>query len=267
MTEPRRLMAILAHPDDESLGMGGTLAHYAAQGVETYVVTATRGERGRFFDNSARPTNEEVGRVREQELRAAARELGVREVTLLDYRDQELDQADPREAIGKIVTQLRRIRPQVVLTFSQDGAYGHPDHIAISQFTNAACIAAADSAFDAPGAAHRIAKLYYNAWPARLWQLYQAIFKKLVSTVDGAERQANPWPEWMLTTHIDASAQWQRVCWAIHQHKTQMAVYEKLEDLTPAQHALLWGEQYFYRVASMVNGGRVRETDLFEGLR
>lgn len=259
-------MAVLAHPDDESLGMGGTLAHYAALGVETYVVTATRGERGRFFDNSARPTDDEVGRVREQELRAAARELGVHEVALLGYRDQELDRAKPREVIGRIVAQLRRIRPHVVITFGQDGAYGHPDHIAISQFTNAACIAAADSGFEAPGASHRIAKLYYNAWPARLWDLYQAVFKKLVSTVDGTERQATPWPEWMLTTHIDATSQWQRVWRAIHQHKTQMAAYEKLEELTPEQHALLWGEQYFYRVASMVNGGRVPETDLFEGL-
>jgi LmbE family N-acetylglucosaminyl deacetylase len=81
MPEPRRLMAILAHPDDESLGNGATLARYAAEGVETYLVTATRGERGRFFDNVESPGPEIVGRTREAELRAAAlralREAGI----------------------------------------------------------------------------------------------------------------------------------------------------------------------------------------------
>src|SRR6476661_6076381 len=153
-----RLMCVLAHPDDESLGMGGTLAKYAAEGVETYLVTATKGERGR--SGSAEPlTPEEVGRLRHAELCAAARELGVREVSLLGYRDAELDRANPAEAIGRIVAHLRRVKPEVVLTFGPDGAYGHPDHIAISQLTTAAVIAAADPAFVAPGAAppHRVA--------------------------------------------------------------------------------------------------------------
>ena len=78
-------MCVLAHPDDESLGMGGTLAKYAAEGVETYLITATKGERGRT--GSAEPlTPEAVGRLRQAELFAAARELGVREVDLLGYR-------------------------------------------------------------------------------------------------------------------------------------------------------------------------------------
>ena len=259
-------MAILAHPDDESLGFGGTLAHYASQGVETYVVTATRGERGRFYDNSARPTDDEVGRVREGELRAAAAELGVHEVTLLGYRDQELDAADPREAIRRIVTQLRRVRPHVVITFGLDGAYGHPDHIAISQLTNAACVAAADASFLPQSQPHTVAKLYFNGWPQAHWDLYQRIFKKLVSTVDGVERQVSPWPEWLLTTRLDAAAQWPRVWRAIQKHETQMAIYQKLGELTSEQHALLWGDQYFYRAISLVNGGRRREADLFEGI-
>src|SRR3954469_23245536 len=91
-----RLMCVLAHPDDESLGMGGALAKYAAEGVETYVLTATKGERGR--SGSKEPlTPEAVGRLRDAELRAAA-ELGVREVSLLGYCERELDQANPTEA-------------------------------------------------------------------------------------------------------------------------------------------------------------------------
>jgi LmbE family N-acetylglucosaminyl deacetylase len=104
----RKLMAVLAHPDDESLGLGGTLATYAARGVETYVVTATRGERGRYFANVDRPSDADVGRVREAELRAATRTLGVRELVLLDYIDGELDQADPDEAVGRIVAEPQR---------------------------------------------------------------------------------------------------------------------------------------------------------------
>src|SRR4051812_43041843 len=118
-----RLMCVLAHPDDESLGMGGALAKYAAEGDETYVVTATKGERGR--SGSKEPlTLEAVGHLRDAELRAAACALGVREVSLLGYCDGALDQANPTEAIGKIVAQLRRVKPHVVLTFAPDGAYG-----------------------------------------------------------------------------------------------------------------------------------------------
>ena len=161
MASELKLMAILAHPDDESLGMGGVLARYAREGVAAYVLTATRGQRGRYFDNVNRPDDETVGRVRESELRAAARELGVREVTILDYMDGSLDRAEPAEAMAAIAMHLRRVRPDVVLTFDQFGAYGHPDHIAICQFATAAVVAAADPAFatDGGGAPHRVAKL------------------------------------------------------------------------------------------------------------
>src|SRR5438045_1826339 len=127
-----RLMTVLAHPDDESLGMGGTLAKYASEGVETFVLTATRGDRGRFHghpqDDPRHPGRTALAGIRETELRNAAAALGVREVSLLDYRHQELDRADPVEVIGAIAGHIRRIKPDVVLTFGPDGAYGHPDH-------------------------------------------------------------------------------------------------------------------------------------------
>jgi LmbE family N-acetylglucosaminyl deacetylase len=260
-------MAVLAHPDDESLGIGGVLAHYAAEGVATHLVTATRGERGRFFDNENRPVDAEVGRVREAELRAAAAALGVREVVLLDYLDRDLDRADPLEAAAAIARHIRRVRPQVLLTFPHDGAYGHPDHIAISQLTCGALLAAADPGSAAAGEPHRVSKLYFMAWPPRIWELYQSAFKQLVSRVDGVERHAQPWAEWQLTTRIDARAHWETAWRAIRCHETQMAIYAGLDDLTAAQHEVLWGDQHFYRVLSLVNGGRTQETDLFDGLR
>ena len=267
MDAPLRLMAVLAHPDDESLGVGGALATYAARGVETYVVTATRGERGRYFTNEDRPDDAEVGRVREGELRAAARELGVREVALLDYLDGELDRADPVEAVGRIVAELRRVRPQVVVTFDPFGAYGHPDHVAICQFTTAAVAAAADPAYQPEsGPPHRVAKLYYFVSDEGKWAAYQAAFKTLVSRVDGQERRATPWPEWSISARIDTRDQWETVWRAVRRHETQLAVYGQLGELTAEHHAAIWGTQTFYRAASLVNGGRAQETDLFDGI-
>ena len=258
---------MLAHPDDESLGNGGALAHYAKDGIATFVITATRGQRGRFFDNANRPSDEEVGRVREGELRAAAGELGVREVTLLDYMDGSLDRADPREATAAIAAHIRRIRPHVVLTFDPYGAYGHPDHIAICQFTTAAIVAAADGSFAGSGAPHRVAKLYYMALDQPKWDVYQTAFKKLVSKVDGVERAATVWPEWSITTRIDARREWPIVWRAVQCHRTQNAIYANLATLTEAEHEQLWGAPAYYRVFSTVNGGREPETDLFAGLR
>lgn len=253
-------MCVLAHPDDESLGTGGTLATYSAQGVETFVVTATRGERGRFGDGGERPSPEIVGATREAELRAAATELGVSEVVVLGFPDGALDSVDPSVAQLAIAVQLRRIRPHVVITFGAEGAYGHPDHIAISQLTTAAIVRAADHEFS-------VAKLYHIAWSAKTWAAYQAALKTLTSTVDGVERRVVPAPDWGVTTRIDTSAVWPTVWRAVQCHRTQMSIYKNLEGLPPEHHRALWGVQEFYRVFSLVNGGRAQETDLFEGLR
>jgi len=269
-----KLMAVLAHPDDESLGTGGTLAKYAAQGVETSLVTATRGERGRYHGHPTtapeHPGPRELGRIREQELRAAAAALGIHDLSLLDYEDQHLDRAPHAEAVAQIVSHLRRARPQVVLTFGPEGAYGHPDHIAICQFTTAAIVAAADASYRVDGAdatPHRVAKLYYIAWDEPTWSAYQSAFQKLVSTVDGVGRQATAWPSWAITTVIDTRAEWPTVWRAVSCHASQIGGYNKLATLAPEHHEALWGTQSYYRVFSLVSGGRQRETDLFEGLR
>jgi LmbE family N-acetylglucosaminyl deacetylase len=164
---------------------------------------------------------------------------------------------------------LRRIRPDVVATFGPDGAYGHPDHIAISQFAAAAVLSAADADYAAGpgGAAHRVSKFYYLAWRKAKWDAYQAAFKKLVVTVDGTERQALPWPDWAVTTVLNTGDVWETVWQAVRCHRTQMAIYGQLEKLSPQHHQELWGTQEYYRVFSSVNGGRIIETDLFEGLR
>jgi LmbE family N-acetylglucosaminyl deacetylase len=257
---PLRLLCVLAHPDDESLGTGGTLAKYSAEGIDTFVVTATRGERGRFGDGVESPGPDVVGRTREAELRAAARELGVREVTVLGYPDGGLERIPRDEAVQTVAGHIVRIRPQVVMTFGPDGAYGHPDHIAISQITCAAVVAAA-------GRGHGVSKLYVIAWSEGRWRAYEAALRKLVFRVHGEERQAVPWREWAITTRLDTTAVWDKVWRAVSEHRTQMAIYQKFEELAAEHQQALWGTQEFYRVFSSVDVGPGKETDLFEGLR
>ena len=269
MANDLRLMCVLAHPDDESLGTGGTLAKCAAEGIATYLVTATRGERGRFGDARESPGPAIVGSTREAELRAAGRELGLQEVTFLGYPDGALDSVDTGEAVERIARLLRRVRPHVVITFGPDGAYGHPDHIAVSQLTTAAIVRAADpcGANEASGEPHEVSKLYFIAWSGPKWAAYQTALRKLVVAVDGVERQAVPWPRWAITTVVDTSSVWPVVWRAVSCHKTQMSIYARLAELSEEHQRSLWGTQEFYRVFSTVNGGRRQESDVFEGLR
>jgi LmbE family N-acetylglucosaminyl deacetylase len=269
MTKTFKLMAVMAHPDDESLGVGGILAKYAAEGIETALVTATRGERGWFGDEREYPGLEALGQRREAELRAAAEVLGIRSVDFLGYLDGELDQAHPAEVVAKIVGHLRRIKPDVVVTFGPDGSYGHPDHIAIAQCTTAAIIeaASADSLYERDPAPYRVAKLYYMAPTVDLLDVYQCVFGDLVMHIDGVERRGAGWPEWQITSRIDSWAYWRTVWKAVCCHRTQLPAYHLLERLPEEKHKALWGCQTFYRAFSLVNGGRAVENDVFEGLR
>ena len=266
MTAPLKLMAIFAHPDDESLGMGGTLAKYAAEGVETYLVCATRGERGWTGDEKDNPGLEVLGRRREGELRAAGKALGIREVSFLDYIDGDLDQASPAEVIAKLVSHLRQVRPQVVVTFGPEGAYGHPDHIAICQFAHAALVRAAESVYADPQPPHQVSKLYYTIDSREFVTYVEALLGPLTMEVDGETRHHPGWEEWAITTRIDAAAHWQIALAAINCHQSQVAQYE-LDKLADDQHRRIWGQGTFYRALSLINGGRRVESDLFEGLR
>lgn len=137
------LLVVLAHPDDESFPMGGTLAKYAAEGVRVSLICATRGEAG-----IPGLSPEATGQLRERELRAAAAALGLAEVRFLGYHDGQLAQADPERAAGQLVKAMREIQPQTVITFGPDGISAHPDHVAIHRFTT--------SAFDQAGLPGRL---------------------------------------------------------------------------------------------------------------
>jgi LmbE family N-acetylglucosaminyl deacetylase len=260
-----KLMCVLAHPDDETLGMGGTIARYTHEGIETYLVTATRGEHGWFDEPQDYPGPKKLGQIREQELCRAAEALGIKEVSLLDYIDGELDQAEPGRVVAQIAAHLQRVRPQVVLTFGPDGIYGHPDHIAICQFTTAAVVAAA--AGGNGQSAHLVDKLYYLTITPKRLAAYESAMGDLVMQIDGQERRGPVWKEWMISAVIHTSGYWEQVLQAVGCHQTQITGYEPLQHLPEAYHQSVWGVQHYYRAFSLVNGGREIETDLFAGLR
>jgi LmbE family N-acetylglucosaminyl deacetylase len=265
----RRLLCILAHPDDESMGVGGTLARYAAEGVAIYLLTATRGERGWQGPPADNPGLAVLGQLREAELDAAARVLGLRDYRLLDYIDGDLDQVAPSVALPAIVGYVRRVRPQVIITFAPDGAYGHPDHIAISQLASAALVAAADASVDDPDhqPPHRVSKLYYFVLSQRFVDLAQHLLGGPISmTIDGVARHLLGWPDWAITTQIEVGEHWRTAQAAVACHRSQLSTLGSLPTAPDDVQAALWREGTFYRAYSLVNGGRTLETDLFAGL-
>jgi N-acetyl-1-D-myo-inositol-2-amino-2-deoxy-alpha-D-glucopyranoside deacetylase len=171
------LLAVLAHPDDESFGMGGTLALYASRGVDVHLVCATRGEVGEVAPEMLEGY-QSIAELRESELRCAAGILGLKGVHFLDYRDSGMpgspDNQHPRalaaqpldEVAANVVCYMRELKPQVVLTFDPIGGYRHPDHIAIHNATVRAFARAADPTFgsgDQPPYAPE--RLYFHTFP------------------------------------------------------------------------------------------------------
>ena len=265
-----KLLAVFAHPDDESMGMGGTLAKYAAEGVETHLICASRGEVGWFGPEEQNPGPERLGQLRTEELQNAVTILGMKSLSFLNYIDGDVDQADPADAIEKIVTHIRRIKPQVVVTFPHDGNYGHPDHIAIGQFTNAAIVCAADASYKDPEnlEPHRVIKLYYMVDGESFVNLIAPFMGDMTFPVDDQLRGEAPWKEWMVTTRIDMAEHCLTAWRAIMCHKSQLATLGALAEMhADAASAVLAMQGTFFRAFSLVNGGRRVESDLFEGLR
>jgi LmbE family N-acetylglucosaminyl deacetylase len=184
MTAARRLLAILAHPDDESFGIGGTLARYADEGVDVHIAIATDGVAGSVAAGYEH-TLVELAAVRHKELETAVATLGGTLHTF-GYRDSgyigdpanghpdAFINADEHEAVGRVVELIRRIRPQVVITHDETGGYYHPDHIFCWKITTAAFDAAADPAAypELNLAPYRPQRLYYTGFSNRMVKVF-----------------------------------------------------------------------------------------------
>jgi len=179
------LLTVLAHPDDESFGMGGTLAHYARKGCDVYLVCATRGEAG-DVDSERLQGFGSIAELRETELHCASEQLGLKGVFFLPYRDSGMpgseDNRHPNaqinasvdEVAGHVVKYIRELKPDIVLTFDPIGGYRHPDHIHIHNATVLAFEHSADAAFHPQaGLPFQPARLYFHTFPR--WFLKVAV--------------------------------------------------------------------------------------------
>ena len=226
----RSLVAVFAHPDDESLACGGLLATCADQGMKVSLVCATRGEDG--HDASVASAGADLATVRTAELAAAADVLGVDAVTMLDFEDGMLPWLDGDDLEMAIAAAIERWAPDVVVTFDEDGLYWHPDHIAVHEATTAAVAAMAEGA----------PALYYASLPdGRMRSLVDAVRSRLpapdvrvlgVADVDAFGTLAPP-PDIVL--HVEGRAARKLAALRCHQTQTGGGPFSVLTDAEAEQ--------------------------------
>lgn len=285
MNEAHTLLAILAHPDDEVLATGGTLARYAAEGVHVALVVATRGEAGEI----ARPgtaTPETLPQVREEEMRCSARTLGIEELIFLDYRDSGMDgspdnehpdafiNAPAHEVVEQLVNIIRRVRPHVVLTFEPYGGYGHPDHIAVNRYTLAAS-AAAGSAERYPhqGDVWEVERLFYPLIPDALFiEMKQRVARHGGDTsgydelIEARRNAPGALSDEDIHLVLDISPYVEQKWQSWNCHRSQFGPDSRFRRLPDEEMKELLSKEY-YSLARPEPQGEVELSDLFDGLQ
>ncbi|MBW5420692.1 N-acetyl-1-D-myo-inositol-2-amino-2-deoxy-alpha-D-glucopyranoside deacetylase [Streptomyces sp. BG9H] len=295
MTEPpaRRLLLVHAHPDDESINNGATMAKYAAEGAHVTLVTCTLGEEGEVIPaelaHLAADREDSLGAQRIGELAAAMKELGVTDHRFLGgtgrYRDSGmmgLEQnhrpgafwaADVDEAAAHLVEVIREVRPQVLVTYDPDGGYGHPDHIQAHRVAMRAADLAAEPAFRADlGEPHTIGKIYWNRAPRSVveerfrWMSGPLRFSPFTTPAAVADVPGVTDDE-RITTEIDGTPYKAAKAAAMRAHATQITVSEPLFVLSNDLAQPIFEVEYYELVrGEMSRQDGARETDLFAGL-
>ena len=259
----RTLLAIFAHPDDEAIMMGGTLARYAAAGVRVALLCATRGEYGPISD-SALATPATLPAVREAELRAACELLGVSWLRFLDCPDSGVNNLFWPEVEAKIVQAIRELKPQVIVTFGLDGLYGHPDHIAVSMLATAAFRSAGQAeCFVGAGPPHQADKLYFAQFPRRLAAELLAATQTQEADFWGFDPDAFGVPDEGLTTIIDVRPHVAAKLQALRCHRTQLVANNVFALIDEKLATRLWAYEHFRLIQP--DATTTDENDLFEG--
>lgn len=254
---PKHLLAVYAHPDDE-MGVAGLFAMMKRRGDEVTLICATRGEVGEISD-PALATPETLGQVREGELVNAMAVLGVTNVEFLNYRDSGMAgtednnnpkafmNADANEVIGQLVTRIRAIKPDAIITFEPYGGYGHPDHQTISKHTIAAFHAAADPAqFPGTGEPWQTLRLWYGVWPRsafqkmREWMQENAPDDNIFKSLD--PEQAG-WPDDQVHASIPVAEFQTLRNEAMAKHATQQQPNSPWEKIPEDVVASFWGDE------------------------
>ena len=282
--EPLRLMAIHAHPDDESSKGAATTAKYVDEGIEVMVVSCTGGERGDVLNAQAQELVDLHGihEVRQMEMAEAARILGVRH-EWLGFMDSGFTEGEPLPddafalvpldvSVPPLVKLLREFRPQVVTTYDENGGYPHPDHIQTHVITMAAITAAADPLIHQEyGSAHQVQKVYYNQQfhKARVVALHNLLLEQEIES---------PYVEWLdnwedkpedverITTSVECATYFPIRDAALKAHATQIEPDGRWFLVSTQLQQSAWPTEEFQLASSLVPT-TLPESDLFAGLR
>jgi N-acetyl-1-D-myo-inositol-2-amino-2-deoxy-alpha-D-glucopyranoside deacetylase len=287
----RRLLLVHAHPDDETTGTGVVMARYAAEGAHVTLVTCTLGEEGEVLvpalAHLAAAEGDQLGGYRYHELSQAMRELGVNDYRILGgpgrWRDSGMMglptndvprafwQADLKEAAQELVAVLREVRPQVVVTYDENGGYGHPDHIQSHRVAMAAVDAAADPAF-APetGDPWAVPKVYWNVIPRSAIQrgidiMIEAGESNLFG-VTSADELEFVVPDEAVTAVVAGDEWLPRKIAAMRAHASQISADGPFFKLIDTVGEAAFGQEFFQLVRGERGPGDGPETDLFAGL-
>lgn len=295
----RRMLLVHAHPDDETIGNGATMARYVAEGAHVTLVTCTQGEEGEVLvpelAHVASGRDDSLAEHRIQELKVAMAALGVTDYRFLGggrYRDTGMAYGDRGEAIppptvrpdtfwaadlrvaaDELVAVIREVRPQVLVTYDELGGYGHPDHVQAHRVaTYGAALAGALSYRNDLGEAWDIEKIYWNGLPRSVLQAGIDAMRERGSDFMGIESADDvPFavPDEQITTRIDGSRYFDQKMAAMRAHATQITVDGPFFALSNELGQQVWGVEY-YRLVKGSAGPRDDETgweaDLFAGL-
>ena len=292
MTSARRLLLVHAHPDDETINNGATMAKYVAEGASVTLVTCTRGEEGEVLvpelSHYAAGETDQLGQHRETELADAMSALGVTDFRFLGaptkkWRDSGMMGTEPNnrsdvfwkaeldEAADYLVKIILEIKPQVMVTYDEFGGYGHPDHIQSHRVAMRAAELAADSAHNS-GASWNIEKIYWNITPRSVIEEGMAKMKEIGSDFFGTENIDDlPFvkPDEFVTALVDGTPYIEQKMAAMRAHPTQIALDGPFFALSNNLGNQVWGHEYY----TLVKGAKSapfdekgRESDLFAGV-
>jgi N-acetyl-1-D-myo-inositol-2-amino-2-deoxy-alpha-D-glucopyranoside deacetylase len=282
----RRIVLVHAHPDDECISTGGTIARYSEEGAHVCLITCTNGELGEVADVPELGTVDEIrerlAEVRVRELEEACRRLGAVDLRLFGYHDSGMEGTpsnDEPEAfinqpfddvVERIVDVLREVRPQVLITYNEYGFYGHPDHVRAHEAATAAVEQAADRGSPRPGAAHRVAKVYHTAIPrSALRQVREMMAHSPIADQDllnAEEIERIGTDDHRVTTALDVSPYVDHKFRALEAHRTQYGTTRAFLEM-PEEFRLPFARTEWYVLASSTAAPPEGiEQDLFEQL-
>ena len=284
MAERRCLLAVHAHPDDESSKGPATVARYHDQGVHTVLVCCTGGEEGDILNPAMDlpEVKEKLGEVRRNELAAAASIIGYDEVVMLGYRDSGMPDSEANknpesfamapiyEAVGRLVEVIRRVRPQVIVTYPEEQTrYPHPDHIRVHEISAIAFDAAADlESHPERGEPYAPAKLYYTVWSvARMRAMHEKFLELGLESPFSEDRIGKLPPEVAFSTAIDITGYDHIRADALRAHATQVDPTSRMWfGLPPEVEKALPTTEDYQLARNRLGPTEVVEDDLFAGV-